>query len=160
MVEMIVSASRRTDIPAFYFDWFCNRLQGGYVDANSPFNRKQVSRISLSPNSVDCIVFWTKDPAPMLGRLDTLNDYHYYVQVSITPYDRDIEANIRPKADIIKIVQELTGLLGRLRVVWRYDPILLNERYTIESHVAWFERTLMALSYCVERCVISFIDLL
>ena len=156
---MIVSASRRTDIPAFYFDWFCDRLREGYVDVVNPFNRKQVSRISLMPDSVDCIVFWTKDPGPMLGRLDALNEYHYYVQVSITPYDRDIEANLRLKGDIIKTVQELSGLLGRTRVVWRYDPIMLNERYTIDSHLAWFERTLTNLSHCVERCVISFIDL-
>ena len=156
---MIVSASRRTDIPAFYFEWFCNRLRDGCVDVVNPFNRRQVSRISLLPESVDCIVFWTKDPAPMLGRLEALNAYHYYVQVTITPYDRDIEANLRPKADIIKTVQELSGILGRTRVVWRYDPILLNERYTIASHLAWFERMLMTLADCVERCVISFLDL-
>ncbi len=156
---MIVSASRRTDIPAFYFDWFCHRLQEGFVDVINPFNRRQVSRISLLPDFVDCLVFWTKDPAPMLGGLDVLDAYHYYVQISITPYGRDIERNLRPKEDIIKTVQELSLRLGRERVVWRYDPILLNDRYTIHDHLAWFGRTLEALSPYVERCVISFIDL-
>ena len=132
---VIVSASRRTDIPAFYFDWFCNRLQNGYVDVVNPFNRKQVRRVSLKSEAVDCIVFWTKDPAPMLVRLDDLSAYCYYVQVSITPYCRNIEENLRPKPDIIKTVQELSRRLGRERVVWRYDPILLNEVYTIDRHM-------------------------
>ena len=156
---MIVSASRRTDIPAFYFDWFCRRLEEGYADVVNPFNRKQVSRISLKPEAVDCIVFWTKDPAPMLGRLAALKDYHYYVQVSLTPYGRDVETNLRPKGDIVKTMQELSQHLGRERVVWRYDPILLNETYNIEHHLNWFAENLAALSASVERCVISFIDL-
>ncbi len=156
---MIVSASRRTDIPAFYFDWFCRRLRDGYADVVNPFNRNQVSRISLLPDSVDCIVFWTKDPAPMLGKLAELDDYCYYVQISITPYGKDIESNLRPKEDIIKTVQELSLRLGRDRVVWRYDPILLNNRYTIDSHLLWFEQSLAALAPYTERCVISFIDL-
>ncbi|MGP1471393.1 MAG: DUF1848 domain-containing protein [Schwartzia sp. (in: firmicutes)] len=156
---MIVSASRRTDIPAFYFDWFCQRLREGYVDVANPFNRRQVSRISLLPDAVDCIVFWTKDPARMLGDLSALTSYPYYVQVSLTPYGKDIEENLRPKRDIVKTVQALSLRLGRARVVWRYDPILLNDRYTIDRHLTWFEQTLTALSPSVERCVISFIDL-
>lgn len=156
---MIVSASRRTDIPAFYFDWFCRRIQEGYADVVNPFNRNQVSRISLLPESVDCIVFWTKDPAPMLERLAVLDAYRYYVQISITPYGKDVETNLRSKADIIKTVQDLSLRLGRERVVWRYDPILLNDCYTIDKHLAWFEQTLAALAPYAERCVISFIDL-
>ena len=73
------------------------------------------SRISLKPEAVDCIVFWTKDPAPMLKHLEALKDYRYYVQVSITPYGRDIEVNLRPKAEIIKTVQEMSKVLGRYR---------------------------------------------
>lgn len=156
---MIISASRRTDIPAFYFDWFCHRLHAGFVDVINPFNRKQVSRISLKSDVVDCIVFWTKDPAPMLSKLQELSDYSYYVQISITPYDKDIETNLRPKEEIIKTAQKLSLILGKERVVWRYDPILLNENFTIERHLEWFEKTLIKLSNYVERCVISFIDI-
>lgn len=156
---MIVSASRRTDIPAFYFDWFCRRLGSGFVDVVNPFNRKQVSRISLKPDAVDCIVFWTKDPAPMLERLDNLAAYHYYVQISITPYGRDVETNLRPKSEIIETAQELSRRIGRERVVWRYDPILLNDTYPIARHLEWFENTVAALSPYVKRCVISFIDI-
>ena len=83
---MIVSVSRRTDIPAFYSDWFFNRLQEGFVHGINPFNRKQVSEISLRPEDVDCFVFWTKNPAPMLERLDLLAGYNYYFQFTLTPY--------------------------------------------------------------------------
>ena len=156
---MIISASRRTDIPSFYFDWFLSRIRAGFVDVVNPFNRKQVSRISLSHDVVDCIVFWTKDPAPMLERLGELDGYPYYVQISITPYSSDVETNLRPKDEIIKTAQELSSMLGRHRVVWRYDPVLLNERYTIASHIEWFERTLERLAPFTERCVISYIDM-
>ncbi len=156
---MIISASRRTDIPAFYWDWFCGRLQEGYVDVVNPFNRKQVSRISLQLGCVDCIVFWTKDPTRMLENLEVLRAYPCYVQVSLTPYDTDVEGNIRPKEDIVRAMQELSRRWGRERVVWRYDPILVNEDYTSERHFAWFAQTLAKLAPYSERCVISFIDL-
>lgn len=156
---MIVSASRRTDIPAFYFDWFCHRLKAGFVDVVNPFNRKQVSRISLKSDAVDCIVFWTKDPAPMLGRLDELSAYQYYVQISFTPYKTDVEVNLRPKRNIIKTMQELARRIGRERVVWRYDPILLNESYPMDYHLEWFEKALEELAPYTERCIISFIDM-
>ncbi|MCR5559864.1 MAG: DUF1848 domain-containing protein [Schwartzia sp.] len=156
---MIISASRRTDIPAFYFDWFCKRLKEGFADVVNPFNRRQVSRISLKPDFVDCIVFWTKDPAPMLEHLDSIQSYPYYVQISITPYGRDVETNLRPKEEIIGTVQELSRRIGKERVVWRYDPILLNEQYTMEKHFEWFKGVTEELSPYTERCVISFIDL-
>ena len=156
---MIISASRRTDIPAFYFDWFLHRLHEGFVDVKNPFNRKQVSRISLKPSNVDCIVFWTKDPAPMLKRLEELSGYPFYVQVSITPYEKDIETNLRSKREIIQIVQELSRYIGSKRVVWRYDPILVNERYSLDYHLSWFENALEKLSPFVNQCVISFIDI-
>ena len=72
---MIISASRRTDIPAFYSDWFFNRIKEGYVLVRNPMNIHQVSKIKLSPDVVDCIVFWTKNPKPMLDKLDELKDY-------------------------------------------------------------------------------------
>ncbi|MBR5381933.1 MAG: DUF1848 domain-containing protein, partial [Oscillospiraceae bacterium] len=156
---MIISASRRTDIPAFYLDWFLRRLRTGFADVVNPFNRRQVSRISLRREDVDCIVFWTKDPSPMLERLDDLAAYPFYVQASLTPYDVDVERSLPPKAEIVEAMRELSRRLGRHRVVWRYDPILLNERYTIFHHRAWFEERLEDLSPFVDRCVISYIDL-
>lgn len=134
---MILSASRRTDIPACYPEWFINRLQEGYVLTRNPMNYHQVSRVELSPDLVECIVFWTKNAVPFMEYLDELNrmGYLYMFQYTITPYDNTIEKNIPCKNDIIKNVQELSKKIGCNRIVWRYDPILLNNMYTVNRHI-------------------------
>lgn len=95
----------------------------------------------------------------MLRRLDELSAYQYYAQISLTPYETDVEVNLRPKRDIIKTIQELARRIGKERVVWRYDPILLNESYPIDCHLEWFEKALEELASYTERCIISFIDM-
>ena len=96
---MILSVSRRTDIIAFYLDWFFNRLREGYVLVRNPMNYRQVSKVYLNPSDIDCIVFWTKDPTNILERLDMLNNYFYYFHVTITGYDKVLELTCRPKKD-------------------------------------------------------------
>ena len=159
---MIISASRRTDIPAFYSEWFINRIKAGYVDVMNPFNRKQVSRISLKPQDVDCIVFWTKDAAPMIDKLDKLSQYKYYFQFTITPYDEDVEPGLlsnQSKQDIIKTFQKLSEKIGKDKVIWRYDPILLSENiHTIDWHFDKFSEFLNQLAPYTNRCIISFLD--
>ena len=88
---MIISASRRTDIPAFYSSWFFNRIKEGYVLVPNPFNPKMISKVNLDPAVVDCIVFWTKNPAPMIDKLDKLQDYKYYFQFTLNPYGERLE---------------------------------------------------------------------
>ncbi len=156
---MILSVSRRTDIPAFYSEWFFRRLSEGFVDAINPFNRKQVSRISLRPEDVDCIVFWTKNPAPMLKYLDRLQDYAYYFQFTLTAYQKDVEPGLPLKRELIETFRALSEHVGPDRVIWRYDPIFLNDTYTLEYHTEWFGRFAEALAPFTKRCVISFIDL-
>lgn len=158
-VFMIVSVSRRTDIPAFYSEWFFNRLGEGYVYVMNPFNRKQVSEIKLNPEVVDCFVFWTKDPSPMIKRLDELKDYSYYFQFTLTPYRNDIEKNVRKKRDIIKTFKQLSNMVGKEKVIWRYDPIFISDFYNKDYHYKWFEQFTSQLSDYTEKCVISFIDL-
>lgn len=84
---MILSVSRRTAIPAFYSEWFFNRLREGFVDVRNPMNIHQVSRVKITPDVIDCIVFWTKNPKAMLERLDELKEYNYYFQLTLNPYD-------------------------------------------------------------------------
>ena len=156
---MIISCSRRTDIPAFYSDWFFNRLREGYVQVRNPMNANQVRRISLTPSDVDCIVFWTKDPAPMLDRLNLLQDYFYYFQFTLTPYDDDIEPNLPVKHKIIDTFLRLSDKIGTNRVIWRYDPILLSNRISPAYHVDYFGNMSRRLSGYAEKCIISFIDL-
>ena len=158
---MILSASRRTDIPAFYAEWLLNRLQAGYLLTRNPFNPAQIRRIDLSPQSVDCMVFWTKDPAPMLPVLDNIDElgYRYYFQFTLTPYDQTIEKRLRPKAEIIETFMALSRRLGRGRVFWRYDPIILNDRLTIEFHIRSFTALCERLGDVTDRVTISFVDL-
>ncbi|MFL0250706.1 DUF1848 domain-containing protein [Clostridium neuense] len=156
---MIVSVSRRTDIPAFYSEWFFNRIKEGFVYVINPFNRKQISKVELTPKTVDLFVFWTKDAEPMLKRLDELKEFNYYFQFTITSYRNDIEKAIRRKSDIIKTFKKLSKIIGKEKVIWRYDPILLNEFYTKEYHYKWFEKFCIELSGYTEKCIISFLDL-
>lgn len=156
---MIISASRRTDIPTYYSDWFFNRVRAGYVYVRNPMNAHQISKISLSPEVVDGIVFWTKNPIPMLDKLDALKDYMYYFQFTLNSYGVDVENNIPSKNDvIIPAFQRLSDLIGPDRVIWRYDPIFLNEIYTIHYHIHYFEELAKRLSSYTRKCTISFLD--
>ncbi len=157
---MILSASRRTDIPACYSEWFFHRIKEGYLDVRNPMNPHQISRIELSPRVVDCIVFWTKNPGPMLDRLEELRDYTYYFQFTLTGYGRDMEPNLPDKEKVmIPLFRELASRLGKERVIWRYDPILFSPKYSIDDHLKTFEKYSRLLCGCTEKCVISFLDL-
>jgi hypothetical protein len=158
---MIVSVSRRTDIPAFYSDWFMDKIEKGYVEVINPFNRKQVSKIELTPKTVDCFVFWSKNPEPMLSKLDALDQkgFQYYFQFTVTSYQSDIETGVKNKNDIIRTFINLSKKIGKEKVVWRYDPILINNRYTKEYHYKWFEALCKRLSNYTNKCVISFLDM-
>ena len=157
---MILSASRRTDIPAFYSDWFLNRIKEGFLYVKNPMNAHQISKINISPDVVDCIVFWSKNPLPMLDRLDALRDYTYYFQFTLTGYGKDLEANLPSKPDVlIPCFQRLSRQLGKERVIWRYDPIAINEKYTMDYHVRAFRSIADKLADYTEKAVISFVDL-
>ena len=156
---MIISCSRRSDIPAFYSDWVFNRIREGYVQVRNPVNPKQVRRISLAPADVDCLVFWTKDPAPMLDRLHLLTDYTYYLQFTLTPYGPDIESNLPAKTEIVDTFLRLSDKIGHQRTIWRYDPILLSKNMTIDNHLNRFEDLACRLSGYTDTCVISFMDM-
>ena len=159
--KMIISASRRTDIPCYYNEWFMNRIHAGYLLTRNPMNHSQISRITLSPKIVDCIVFWTKDAKniiPHLKELDQLG-YKYYFQFTLNPYDRSIEPNLRDKDDIIDTFIELSKLIGKERIIWRYDPIILNDICDIDYHKTQFERMCKKLYTYTEKVIISFVDM-
>lgn len=156
---MILSASRRTDIPNYYSEWFFNRIKAGFVYVKNPMNPHQVSRIEITPDVVDCIVFWTKNPEPMLGRLEELASYDYYFQFTLTGYGKDMESNVPHKKEkMLPIFQKLSTKLGNQRVIWRYDPIIFTRKYTPEYHLKAFEQIAAALKGYTEKCIISFVD--
>lgn len=156
---MILSVSRRTDIPSYYSEWFFNRIKEGFLCVRNPMNPRQVSRIELSPEVVDCIVFWTKNPLPMLDRLQELSAYHYYFQFTMTGYGRDVEVNVPHKKEVMILAfQRLSTEIGSQKVIWRYDPILFTKIYTPEYHIKAFTQIAEALRGYTHNCVISFVD--
>lgn len=156
---MIISASRRTDIPSCYSEWLFNRLKEQYVLVRNPMNSHQISKIDLSPEVVDGIVFWTKNPTPMLNKLEELAKYNFYFQFTLTAYGPEVEAGLPSKNKvIIPVFQQLSREIGRERVIWRYDPIFLNETYTIDYHCRYFEVLASKLAQYTEKCTISFLD--
>lgn len=159
-MKMIVSASRRTDIPAFYAEWFMNRLTEGYVLVKNPRNPRRSSRVLLTPAVVDCIVFWTKNPRPMLDKLAAIEamGYPFYFQFTLTPYDSRIEKGLPPKKTIVETFQHLSDIIGPQRLVWRYDPVILNRELSVAYHLASFQQMVDALGKYTHRCIFSFVD--
>ena len=156
---MIIQTGMRTDIPAFYADWFANRLREGYVLVRNPYNPRAVTRYSLSPEVVDLITFCTKNPEPILPYLPLLKPYGQYWFVTITPYGREIEPHVPEKRAVLASFRTLSSAVGAERIAWRYDPVFLSETYTFKRHTAEFEEMAKALEGYTRICVISFIDL-
>lgn len=152
---MILFASGRTDIPAFYSNWFINRVEAGFVDVRNPFNQKLVSRIYFS--DVDLIMFCSKNPLPMINKLDTLN-VPVLFHVTITPYGKDVEPNIPDKRLIIEGVKKLSLVLGIDNVVVRYDPIFLSDKYNVDYHIKAFDKLCKNLNGYVNKIIVSFMD--
>lgn len=156
---MIIQTGMRTDIPAFYSKWLVNRIKEGFVLVRNPYNPVQVTRYSLSPEVVDLIAFCTKNPAPMLPYMKLLKPYGQYWFVTITPYGKDIEPNVPDKEKVINDFKRLSDLVGVDSMGWRYDPILVDDTYSLEYHLETFEKMAAALSGYTKSCIISFIDI-
>ncbi len=157
---MIISASRRCDIPSQYGNWFVNRLKEGYVITKNPYSDTQFRKIPLNKNTVDIIVFWTKNPIPFLKHLKTIDKlgYKYYFQFTITPYEKDIEKNLPNKNTLIDTFIKMSQKLGKNKLIWRYDPILINDKYNLNYHTQKFKQMCQKLNGYTDRCIISFVD--
>lgn len=157
---MIISASRRTDIPAYYSKWFENRINEGFLLVRNPMNIHQISKISLSPDVVDGIVFWTKNPIPMIDHLEVYKAYPFYFQFTLTAYGKDVEKGLPSKKEkLIPAFCELSKRIGREKVIWRYDPIFINDIYTVDYHKKYFKVLAAKIGRYTEKCTISFLDL-
>lgn len=152
---MILFASGRTDIPAFYSNWFISRVKAGFVDVRNPFNQKLVSRIYFS--DVDLIMFCSKNPLPMINKLDILK-VPVLFHVTITPYGKDVEPNIPDKRLIIDGVKKLSLVLSIDNVVVRYDPIFLSDKYNVDYHIRAFDKLCKNLNGYVNKIIVSFMD--
>ena len=152
---MVLMASGRTDIPAFYSKWFINRYKEGYLDVRNPFNPKLISRIFFK--DVDLIMFCTKNPIPILKYIDKIQKPILF-HITLTPYKNDIEPNVPPKGKIIQAIKEISRKIGKDYISVRYDPILINKTYTIEYHKKAFESMCEKLNGFVKTIIVSFID--
>lgn len=152
---MILSVSNRTDIVAFYSEWFMNRYNSGYVDVRNPFNPKLVNRIYF--DNVDLIVFCTKNPLPILDKIKFI-DKKILFQVTITPYNKDIEPDVISKKEIIKAIKELSDIIGIDNLYIRYDPIFLSNKYDINYHIKAFGKLCSLLNGYTKKIIVSFID--
>ncbi|MCL5959830.1 MAG: DarT ssDNA thymidine ADP-ribosyltransferase family protein [Chloroflexi bacterium] len=157
----IISASRRTDIPAFYSKWFMNRIREGFCHWINPFNTKQILRVSLTADDCLAIVFWTRNPKPLLGHLNFLRDkgYHFYFHFTINGYPKEIESHIPPVSEAIAVFRQLAEMIGPELVQWRYDPILLSGITPESYHLEQFEFISRELEGYTRRCYFSFMDL-
>ncbi|MBB5182844.1 DUF1848 domain-containing protein [Catenisphaera adipataccumulans] len=155
---MILNTGNRTDIPAFYHQWWYNRLDEGFVCARNPFQPHQIYQYTLDPDTIDVICYCTKDPGPMVRDWKEI-PFAQYWQVTITPYGKDVEPFVPNKRQILADFRSLSEKLGPQAVTWRYDPILLTDRYTIDFHIRSFEAMAKVLEHYTDTVVISFLDL-
>ena len=158
---MIISASRRTDIPAFYAQWFINRIRAGCCTVPNPYNRAQMGRVSLLPEDVDVIAFWTRNPKPLFPYLAELDQrgYKYYFQITLLGYPRQIDPKSPSRKAAIQIFQALSERIGPGRVTWRYDPIVFSQLTGADFHRQNFAQIADALKGYTHRVTISVMDM-
>ncbi|MDO3378571.1 DUF1848 domain-containing protein [Geoalkalibacter halelectricus] len=154
----IISASRRTDIPAFYTPWLLERLRAGHVEVPNPFNPHQVRRVDLRPQAVAGIVFWSKDPRPLLPHVADLDrrGYTSLFHITLTALPAPLEPRVPPPEEILAAVEELADKIGPQRLIWRFDPIVLSSLTPEERIISAFASLAEALQGKVRHCVISF----
>jgi len=155
---MIISASYKTDIPAFYGEWFEKRLEAGYCMVANPYNRRQVRQVSLLPVDVDGFVFWTRNLGPFESRLERVAEFGrpFTVQYTITGYPRELERTVVAADRAVRHVKCVAERYGPKAAVWRYDPILFSSLTPAEYHLDNFERLSGALEGSTDEVVISF----
>ncbi len=155
----VVSVSRRTDIPAFYPEWFMNRVRSGYACSRNPFNPKQISTVSLQADKVAALVFWTKDPRPLLPHLDELErrGLRFLFHITLTGLPCALEPEVPESGLIVKAMRRLAGRLGARRVIWRFDPVVLGEGMAPWQVEERFVRLADALQGAVPEVRVSFL---
>lgn len=157
---MIISASRRTDLPAFFADWLMNRVRAGFCMVQNPFDARQVSRVSLQPRDVDAVVFWTRNPRPLLRHLGELDarGFRYMFQYTLMDNPKALDPRMPSLSSRTATFRQLAERLGPERVIWRYDPIVLTHETDVGFHLSAFERIMQELSGHVSRVIVSVVD--
>lgn len=157
---MIINTGGRTDTVQYYTQWLLNRFSEGYVLSRNPLFPNKVTRYELTPDQVDCVVFCSKNYKPILPQLHEITDkFHTYFHYTITAYGKDIEPGVPSIGESIETLIALSKQVGKERIAWRYDPVLLTERYTVETHLQTFEQMASVLAPSLDRCIFSFVEM-
>lgn len=157
---MIINTGGRTDTVQYYTDWLLNRFSEGYVLTRNPLFPNKVNRYELNPDKVDCVVFCSKNYKPILPRLHEItNRFYTYFHYTITAYGKDIEPGVPSVEESIQTLIELSKLVGKQRVAWRYDPVLLTKKYTVSRHIETFDKMANMLAPYIDRCIFSFVEM-
>ena len=156
---MILQTGQRTDIPAFYGQWFINRVQAGFVDVRNPYNFNQIIRYMINHNIVDGIAFCTKNPLPFIPYLPQIAEYRQYWHMTITPYGTDIEPYVPAYERIIEGFKIISNNLNPKSMVWRYDPIIINHKYSVDFHCESFFKMAKSLEGYTDTVVASYLDI-
>lgn len=157
---MIINTGSRTDTVQYYSDWLLKRFKEGFVYSRNPLFPNIVTRYELNPNILDCVVFCSKNYEPILDRLTEITDkFNTYFHYTITAYGRDIEPNVPTIDESIETLIKLSKIVGKQRIAWRYDPILLTKKYTKQIHYNTFDYMSKRLSPHIDRCIFSFVDM-
>lgn len=157
---MIINTGGRTDTVQYYSEWLLNRFAQGYALARNPLFPSKVIRYELTPETVDCVVFCSKNYQPILPRLHEITDrFHTYFYYTITAYGKDIEPGVPSIETSMETLIRLSEQVGRQRVAWRYDPVLLTTDYTISRHLDTFSHMAETLAPYIDRCIFSFVEM-
>ena len=156
---MIINTGMRTDIPAFFSRWLIDKIRKGEVCVRNPYNQHQITRFQLDPEIVDCMIFCTKNPRPLLNSLFHFSRFRQLWHITVTPYGPEIEPLVPPSSDVIDSIRNLAGTTDPFRISWRYDPIFITGRYSENFHYEAFEYFSRQLSGYAENAIISFIKL-
>ena len=157
---MIINVGGRTDIVNYYTPWLLNRLYEEYAYSRNPFAKENVYKLSLKPEDVDCLLFCSKNYQPILKHIEKIDEkYHILCNYTITCYEKDIEPEVPTIDESILTLEKLSNKIGKNKILWRYDPILLTEKYTVERHLKTFEYIAESITPYVSRCIFSFVDM-
>lgn len=157
---MIINTGSRTDTVQYYTEWLLKRFEKGYVYSRNPMYPEQITKYILSPDIIDCVVFCSKNYKPILPYIESITDkYNTYFFYTITAYGKDVEPNVPSIDESIETLKNLASIVGKQRIAWRYDPVLLTDKYTKVRHYQTFEYMAQKLSPHIDRCIFSFVDM-
>lgn len=157
---MIINTGGRTDTVQYYTKWLLKRFEEGYVYSRNPLFPNKVTRYELNPSVVDGVQFCSKNYEPILSDLEKITSrFHTYFHYTITAYGKDVEPGVPSIDESMATLKKLSGIVGKQRVAWRYDPVLLTKKYTIGTHFETFERMAKELAPYVDRCIFSFVEM-